>query len=95
MPSESVRVERVHSGEEAGCGARSPLGMVPAGPGGHEAFQVLVQASSDVQHEALPQCSLSKGELGMLWDTWEQAGSPLRVGVVEPRTLDSQGRGTS
>lgn len=82
LPSESLRVELVHLGEEAGCGARSPLGMVPAGPGVHKAFQVLLLASSAVQYKALPHHSLSKDELSMLWDTREQTGPPPREGTV-------------
>lgn len=45
LPSESVRVEWVPLREKAGCGARSPLGVVPAGLEGHKVFQVLVLAS--------------------------------------------------
>lgn len=62
----------------------APSGRCRQGQQGHKAFQVLVQASSEVQHKALPQHLLGKGELGMLWDTREQAGSPLGVGMVEP-----------
>lgn len=75
-------------GEEAGCGACSPLGMVPAGPEGHKAFQVLVLASSEVWYKALPHRLLSKGELSMLWDTRKRTGE--RAGEGAP--VGGQGR---
>lgn len=33
LPSESVRMEQVHEGEEAGCGTWSPLGTRQQGRG--------------------------------------------------------------